>query len=203
MTTESADRAANAPEPAGKTEKRADKEGVRALLRWTVVAVLASWALNLLTFWVALEQHRDANELLHVQAGVALDEEFNSGEMLRARTILAMAVHYDKWPDDFRVMQFFDKVGLFMEQGRLDTATVYQQFGRPVKYYWPATQKIVAGMRESSGDETLFTHFEQLFQLVSKEEAKRRSGHAPPPLTEDQQIRNFIDEERRLDPSVK
>jgi hypothetical protein len=179
----------------------AENEGndTRAMLRWTMAAVLASWALNLLIFWIAQAQHQDARELLQVQVGAVLDEEFNSQTLRHERGRLAAAIYHKDWPEDDRVLQFFDKAGMYLHQGRVDEDTLYEQFDRPVEYYWTATQHYVQELRKSRHDDLLFANFEELYHQFARRSARTNGGQAP--AHTDQELGNFLDEERVIDPS--
>lgn len=179
---------------------RSEDSDTRTLLRWTIAAVLASWALNLLTFYIAQEQHKDAqaqrkeaHELLQVQVGVVLDEEFNSRALRHERGRLALAIHRKEVPESYRVLQFFDKVGMYVHQGRVDEDTIAQQFGRPVEYYWSASERYIRSLRKSRHDEQLFASFEELHHQLST----RRGGETAAPTETD--IGRFLDEERAMD----
>jgi hypothetical protein len=175
-----------------------ENSDTRALLRWTIAAVLASWALNLLTFWIAQEQRQDSRELLQVQVGAVLDEEFNSQALRRERGRLALAIHRKEWPDDdYRVLQFFDKVGMYMHQGRVDEDTLYEQFNRPVEYYWLASERYVQGLRKTRNDDLLYANFEELYHQFARRSARTNGGQAP--ARTDTDLGQFLDEERAVD----
>jgi hypothetical protein len=231
----------------------ADQSETRALLRWTIGAVCASWVLNLLTFWVALQQHQDARELLdvqvasskellrvqvdnakallevqtnlasdqlHVQTGIDLDNEFNSSEMQLRRSRFASGlfrlmgirdarkVHsiYDLKSDtninyylnNFQVFDFFNKVGLYTRDKRLDEETAYVEFYRQVTSYWPLCKEIVAKERAEAHNNGLYSGFEDLYQLLLQQEAKHHDGRAPAPPTA-AQLSGFLEEEVRLE----
>jgi hypothetical protein len=169
----------------------------RTLLRWTIAAVLGSWALNLMTFWVAQAQHQDAKELLQVQVGATLDEEFNSRALRHERSRLALAIDRKEQLEDYRVLRFFDKVGMYMHQGRVDEDTVYQQFARPVEYYWVVCEASVQEQRKAHHDDLLYANFEDLYRQISRKEALSRGGRAPEHT--DEEVGHFLDEERALD----
>jgi hypothetical protein len=169
----------------------------RRLLRWTLAAVLACWGLNLLTFWEAQGQHQEARELLQVRVAASLDEEFNSRTLRHERGRLALAIHRKETPEDYRVMQFFDKVGMYLHQGRVDEDTVYQQFGRPVAYYWTASEPYVQSLRKARHDDLLFANFEELYHQLARKEAMHSGGRAPVRSEEDLGI--FLDEESAAD----
>jgi hypothetical protein len=176
---------------------RSEDSDTRTLLRWTIAAVLASWALNLLTFWVAQQQHLDTRELLQVQVGATLDEEYNSRALRHERSRLALAIHRKESPDDFRVLRFFDKVGMYMHQGRVDEDTVYQQFARPVAYYWAACEHYVEAQRKARHDDQLYANFEDLYHRLSRKAALSHGGRAPEHT--DEELGRFLDEERAID----
>jgi hypothetical protein len=173
-----------------------ENSDTRALLRWTIAAVLASWALNLLTFWIAQAQHQDSRELLQVQVGAVLDEEFNSRALRHERGRLALAIHRKEPPDDYRVLQFFDKVGMYMHQGRVDEDTLYEQFSRPVEYYWSASEHYVQGLRKSRHDDLLFANFEELYHQFARRSVHSNGGQARAHTDED--LDHFLDEEQAI-----
>jgi len=238
-------------QPAPVTAAPAERSETRVLLRWTIAAVCALWVLNLLTFWVALQQHLDAKQLrdaqvsdsqqllqaqianakellqlqtnlarrqLQVQTGIDLDREFNAETMqlLRHRFAAGLVrlvgirdarkVHsiYDmtdlninSYLNNFLVMDFFNKVGQYAGDGRLDEDTAYVEFSRQVKAYWPVCQVIVTRARAEAHDNNLYAGFENLYQLIMREDGKRRGGPAPPPPTAGQ-LNDFLNEEAGL-----
>jgi hypothetical protein len=209
--------------------------------------------LNLLTFWVAVQQHNDAKQLLdvqlasskellrvqvdnakallqvqtslaadqlHVQTGIDLDNEFNSAGMQLRRSRFASGlvrlmgirdarkVHsiYDLKGDtdinfylnNFQVFDFFNKVGLYTRDKRLDEETAYVEFYRQVTSYWPLCKEIIARERADAHNSSLYGGFEDLYQLVLQEEAKHHNGRAPAPPTA-AQLSEFLYEEVRLE----
>jgi hypothetical protein len=224
----------------------------RSLLRWTIGAVCASWVLNLLTFWVAMQQHQDAKELLdvqvanskellrvqvgnakellqvqtslardqlHVQSGIDLDNEFNSSEMQLRRNRFASGLYralslrdsnkvrsiydlknenVDALLNNFQVLDFFNKVGLYVKDGRLDEEDAYVEFYRQVVNYWPLSKEVVARQRSASRNSNLYSGFEDLYQRMVQEEARHHGGQTPPPPGPEQ-LRAFLTEEVRLE----
>jgi|KBSMisStaDraftv2_1062788.scaffolds.fasta_scaffold114039_2 hypothetical protein len=180
--------------------RRGRASGAQGLLRWTIAAVLASWALNLITFWVAWGQHRDAKELLQVQISVELEKEFNSPEMRRARQRVAtQALEKSELKED-RVLDFFDKVGMYVHQGRLDDDTAYESFAYWVERYWPVYQEFVRNFRSDEHDDTLYLSFEELYQLMLKEDAEDRGEPVARIRPAPHNIELFLRDEKEINP---
>ncbi len=163
------------------------------LARWTIVMAIASWALVFITFWGTWDQRRDAKELLRVQIAIELDKEFDSAEMHRARRTLASQLRKKQTVTETRVLEFFDKVGMYMRQQRVDQETVYSAFSYWAERYWAASQDYVKKFREEERDEGYYRDFEELYGEMLNAGAKDR--HKPPSA---KQIQDFLEDEADL-----
>ena len=49
---------------------------------------------------------------------------------------------------DYRVLDFFEKVGLYATQNNVDEDKIYNEFSDWLEYYWPAAQDPIKEARE-------------------------------------------------------
>jgi hypothetical protein len=179
----------------------------------TLALTLGTWAAVAISLWVALDQHKaterqiqaledqhnDARELLRVQISDELDKDYDSTEMRKARRqeaaeLLATPEHIN----EDRVLDFFEKVGMYLQQNRIDEDTVYESFATEIEHYWLAHDSYVKRVRAESHDNTIYDRFESLYLRMLSHDAKER--HESPdqvrPTTQD--ITVFLGYEKNL-----
>jgi hypothetical protein len=169
-----------------------------AMVKWTIVMALSSWALVIIGMWGMWGQRRDARDLLQAQVSVELDKEFGSTEMRKARRQLAADLINKKDPSDYRVMDFFEKVSSYYDDGRVDHETAYEAFSYYVERYWVATKSTMAGFRKQEGDDTFYTGFDELYDRMVRQDAADRHKKRADAEPNGQQIANFLKDEATL-----
>jgi hypothetical protein len=159
---------------------------------------IASWALAFIALWGTWAQQRDARELLSVKIAIELDREFDSAEMHRARRTLASQLRKKQAVTQTRVLDFFDKVGMYMHQKRVDQETVYSAFSYWVEHYWVASRDYVENFREEMKDEGYYRDFEQLYGEMLNHGAKDRHKSLERIIPSPKQIQDFLEDEANL-----
>jgi hypothetical protein len=147
------------------------------------------------------EQHNDARELLRVQISDELDKYFDSTEMRKARRreageLLAGPPGGDLRED--RVVEFFEKVGMYLQQNRIDEDTVYQTFSYEILRYWLAHDLYVKRVRAESHDETIYDRFEALYLRMLSHDAQERHLSLDQARPSQQTVRDFLGDEKDL-----
>lgn len=199
-------------------KKRSEREGESrsresAILRAARSTATASWVLAVGTvllvcgtLWIGqaqlrdaqqtrVQRSKDAKEFLRVEVSIELDKEFDSLEMRQARRRLAGQLLHHKNLSEDRVPDFFEKVGLYMQQGRIDEDTVYNDFSGMVEYYWPALKTFVAESRRADNAPDEYVHFEALYhQMINRD--KNGPGVVREPTSKE--IMSFLKSEEEL-----
>jgi hypothetical protein len=162
-----------------------------ALLPW--LGVLAAFS----AVWV---QHLDSKDVLEAQrelirVQVALDtvKLFDSTEMRKARRAFAEELLHKKDKTDVsetRVLEFFEDVASYRNQGRIDDATVMNDFSYYVERYWVAAKPFVQTFQKQEKDESFYSGFEGLNEALLKEENKQQPSS--------DEVKRFLQEEATL-----
>jgi hypothetical protein len=182
-----------------RTLRRARKSEATTLVRWTIAMAIASWVLNAISFWSILEQRSDARELLQSQIGAELDKEFDSAEIRRARRSLAsQLLHKKDDVSDYRVLDFFEKVGAYASQRRIDEDTVYESFSYYLERYWLASQGPIREFRKAEHDGTYYTGFEDLYNSTLSYDAKRHHKARTQVAPSENEVKGFLEDEAAL-----
>jgi len=176
--------------------------------QWTAYA---SWALALVTLvlaggtiWIGHmqlqdaretreQQSKDAKALLEVQISVELDKQFDSPEMRKARIRLSKQLLKNGEVTETRVQDFFDKIGMYERQGRIDQDTVYASFSYWIERYWPELETSIGEIRKLENDPGYYGEFEGLYKKILAVDAK--DGLAAPSKKE---RKRFLSEEATL-----
>ncbi|MHB1237515.1 MAG: DUF4760 domain-containing protein [Gallionella sp.] len=185
-------------------------------MRWTRWTAYASWALAFITFILAIgtlvigqrqlqdsretreQQSKDAKELLRVQVSIELDKEFDSLEMRRARrTLAAQLLNKTRITED-RVPDFFEKLGMYMYQDRIDEDTVYNDFSGMVEMYWPALKQFVIDSRREDQAPDEYTYFEKLYHKMIDRDVKESGKTVTNFEPSHQEINSFLHDEFTL-----
>ena len=181
------------------TRRRGRTSETRTLVRWTIAMAIASWVLNAISFWSILEQRNDARDLLQSQIAAELDKEFDSAEIRRARRSLAsQLLHKNVDVSDYRVLDFFEKVGTYASQRRIDDNTVYESFSYYLERYWLASQGPIREFRKSERDETYYAGFEGLYNSTLSNDAKRHHRASTQVAPSDSEVKSFLEDEAAL-----
>lgn len=182
-----------------------DRDGSRrgessAIVRWTIVIAVASWGLNGITFWGLHAQREDSRQLLSVQISSQLDEQFDSRGMRRSRKQLAALLRDHEDAPDYRVLDFFDKVAMYVRLGALDHNTAHEQFSYWIERYWVATRDQIRVFRTRENAPDYYQELEELYSEMRREDRQfggRNQVQAEPSPAE---IHLFLEEEAELDP---
>jgi hypothetical protein len=165
-------------------------------MRLTLAAVIGSWVMVGATIYSMWDQHQNAKESLSVQIAFELDKQWDSVEMHRARQKLA-ALLLDKQPvSDDKVLDFFEKVGLYANQKDVDEEKIYNAFSDWVENYWVASQTVIKEARAEKRGGDYYVEFEKLYKWVLAQQAKKTGKPAVPLTLED--IRDFLTDEKNL-----
>jgi hypothetical protein len=70
------------------------------------------------------------------------------------------------------VVNFFEDLGLFLDNGYLDEKMVWEMFGYYAVRWWEATKNQAIKQRRTHNDQTLFGDFETLAEKMRKRDAK-------------------------------
>lgn len=207
-----------------KRRREQEDERHRQIIRSTNFTAWASWALVVITaagvsfqtrdtaeqlkhMVEQIEQQRkdneaqrkDAKDLLAVQISVELDKQFDSVEMRRARRILADQLLHHKEVTETRVLDFFEKVGMYSRQGRLDEDTVYASYSYWVERYWPRLEKeYVDGLRKEQDGSNYYGEFEGLYTAMIASDAKESGRSVDAVKPSKREIERFLKEEATL-----
>ena len=131
--------------------------------------VLGTWALVVVTFWMAYrqidlqrQQTKDAHANLCLQNHLTFTARFDSPAFLRdrkslAELFLANAPH-DKIKES--VLNFFEDMALFLRRGYLDEELAWSTFGFYAVRWWATCKGYVLGERRRQNDSTLFEDFD-------------------------------------------
>jgi len=169
-----------------------------AMVKWTIVMALSSWALVAISVWAMLAQRKDARELLQAQISVELDKEFDSTEMRKARRQLAVDLINKKDPSDYRVLDFFEKLSSYYDDGRIDDETAYEAYSYYVERYWVATKSTVVDFRKQEHDDTFYTGFDELYNRILTQDAADRHKNRADAVPSEKQIADFLQDESTL-----
>jgi hypothetical protein len=112
-------------------------------------------------------------------------DRFGSKEMIDA-VVKVGAAKYDSF-DDYvnkygtadllQVALFFEGVGALLEQDLIDIRMVDSLFAPNFSSLWGATRPLIEGIRKSAGQQSMFSHFEYLYERLKahrKESEGRR-----------------------------
>jgi hypothetical protein len=73
------------------------------------------------------------------------------------------------------VGNYYEGVGLLMKRGLVDSDLVQALLGPKVVCYWEKMLPFIKGLRESSGDNSTWEHFEYLYHEMKEEPHARKS----------------------------
>ena len=191
-----------------EVRKREEKVliSVQTTAKATWVLAIATIVLVLVTIFVVIvasddarenreQQSKDQKELLRAQVAIELDKEFDSLEMRQARRRLAKQLLNKTEITEDRVPDFFDKLGFYMHQGRIDEETVYYEFSGMVEMYWPALKQSILDSRHADNASEEDSHFEKLYsEMLARDKAgpDHFTGASP------QEVKDFLISERDL-----
>jgi hypothetical protein len=143
-------------------------------------------------------QRVDAKALLAVQISVEFDKKFDSREMRQARRRLSAQLLNHKEVTDTRVLDFFDQLGMYADQGRVDKDTVYRSYSYWIERYWPVLKKAyVDDLRREKNDADYYADFEELYEAMKADDDKG-SGKSAVPMPSKSDIHKFLVEESTL-----
>jgi len=157
--------------------------------------VLGTWALVIVTLWVAWQQSRSLRTDLKVRLQLQFSERFDSRAMASDRKRLAEQLLRNAAHDEVAesVMNCFEDLGLFLRLKHLDEELLWNTFGFYVVRWWEACRPYVLEERERHRDATLFSDFETLRDRMNKRDVEA-SLHQPTPT----EIIAFLEDESRL-----
>jgi len=165
-------------------------------MRLTLAAVIGSWVMVGATIWSIWAQSKNAHKSLSVQIAFELDKQWDSSEMRRARQKLATLLLDKKPVSDYRVLDLFEKVGLYANQRDVDEYKVYSAFSDLTEYYWIAGQSAIKVAREETRGRDYYVDFESLYKKVLARQAKETGK--PEGAVSPEDIRGFLTEEKTL-----
>jgi hypothetical protein len=196
-TTGTGDQGPKKPQKGAQTQAQKREAGgeSRALVTWTIVMAVATWALAGITLWAVHKQGHDAAQLLSVQISNELDKQFDSVEFRSSRRQFAQALLTGKEPPDYRVLDFLEKTALYVQHGAMDEDTAYSEFSYYVERYWPAAANLIKEFRQTERDPSYYSNLESWYGEIKKMNASRRRSQ--PDANE---IAAFVKEEAGLDP---
>ena len=145
------------------------------------------------------EQMRSAKELLSVEIAIALDKEWDSLEMRQARRRLARQLLEKRKITESRIANFFDKVGMYVVQKRIDDLTAYEEFG-DITDYWPALKQSVIDWRKIDGEPDEYAYFEQFYSAVVTMDAERNRRSVEDSTPSKQDVLDYLKDEENLTP---
>lgn len=204
---------------------KSESRRIQQEIGYTRNAVYASWFLVVITFggvWLqnkdARDQHElaktqlelqrkdnqaqrdDARALLAVQISVELDRQFDSPDMRQTRRRLSTQLLNNKIVSENRVQDFFDKIGIYKHQGRIDKKTVYSSYSYWVKRYWLALQRSIEERRQLENDPDYYSDFEDLYKEMLATDVEGTKKSADLAVPSQREIRRFLMEEATLPP---
>lgn len=121
-------------------------------------------------------QVRMQRQLNLLQTLVALDNRWNSPEMLASRkkaceNYLTDQLRIRREQSD--VIGFFEAVGVYLERGIFDTESVWDKYSDYVEHYWAMYQPHIMEFRAESKDPTWYEKFEKLKIKMEKFSEKK------------------------------
>jgi hypothetical protein len=164
-------------------------DGSTALVKWTIVMAVATIALAVTSMWAIFETRRDARELLNVQISNELDKQFDSTEFRGSRARFAAALSDHREPSDYRVLDFLEKVAVYVKHGAIDEDTSYSVFSYAVERYWPASKDLILKFRSIEHDSSYYSNLEEWYEHLAK------SGKLP----DEAEVQAFLKEETELE----
>ena len=184
--------------PAVRDRNGSRRDESSAIVRWTIVIAVASWLLNGITFWGLHAQREDGRQLLSVQISSQLDNQFDSQGMRRTRKQFAALLRDNEAAPDYRVLDFFDKVAMYVRLGALDHNTAHQQFSYWIERYWIAARDQIRAFRTRENSPDYYEDLEELYSEMRREDRQfeGRNQAEPSPA----EIHLFLEEETELYP---
>jgi hypothetical protein len=155
-----------AHQPPGSTLTNA----IDTLREMNLLLVLGTWALVIVTIFVARRQSAAFREDLQMKLQLKFAERFDSPRMAEARGELAQLLLKKAKREEISetVMDFFEDVGLYVRHGYLNEEMVWDTFGFYAFRWWIACKDYVLEERRLHDDQTLFTDFENLGKRMRK-----------------------------------
>ncbi len=92
-------------------------------------------------------------------------------------------------------MSFFETLGIVVHLAGINPQIVLSEFGWYVNGYYAAMKELIAQLRESNKDASLYNEFEWLNNELLKLEAKTPGGSADGGKTLQDQIKLFLEQE--------
>lgn len=192
-------------------EKQAGREAERfnEANRWVRWTAIASWVVAGISLIVgscqvgeAERARRDAlvqsEELLRVQVTNEFDNEWDSIEMRQARRRIAVQLLKGAEITELRIPDFFDKVGLYYSQRRIDELSAYNEFASAAEEYWPALKNVILKSRVDDNAPDEYIYFELFYKAMLLHDAKanKSSVSGETPTRED--VMEILEREKRL-----
>ncbi|SRR5258708_1712641 len=126
--------------------------------------VLGTWALVAVTLWVAYQQSRAFRKDLKIKLQLQFADRFDNPQLVTERASLAKHLLETAPREQISeaVMDFFEDLGMFLDQGYLDEALIWKTFGFYAVRWWSACRDYILEERRLHTDQTLFADFEAL-----------------------------------------
>jgi len=70
------------------------------------------------------------------------------------------------------VGMYFEGVGVLLHKKLIDSSLTYDLLSTPVRLCWEKLKPVVEGLRKQFNDQTIFEHFEYLFNEMQKREQR-------------------------------
>jgi len=169
----------------------------------SVVAALAGWFTAIFMFC----QNRLMCQSISVDALLRLDAAFNSADMrsIRRKAAAFLLCRRDKQqlPDHTQnegktalnnLLNFFEGISFLANRKKmLDPEAIWCFFFNSIDHYYCAAKEYIK--QEQEKDETLWRELVNLHEQLVKIERRYRPKYKPP---EDEQIRQFLEDEKNL-----
>ena len=93
------------------------------------------------------------------------------------------------------VLNFFDRIGFWVQKGILSKKEIQQSFGTPILGYFSFLVPYIQWLRTEERSPELYLYFEDLNEIVHRLNRKmdRKRAH---PLMEEEELNRFIEEEK-------
>ena len=149
-------------------------------------------------FWVLLRRFKGIKRTLAVLELGHLEFYYQSAEMRKWRQRLVSMERTDMkalQSGSMELLNFFDRIGLLVQQKILPKKEVWQSFGTPILGYFSFLVPYIQWLRTEERDADLFLYFEDLNEAVYRLN-RRMDRKRAQPLMEEEELKQFIEEEK-------
>ena len=128
-------------------------------------ASLGAVACAVLVVWL---QNRSARRLLGFQLFAQMAKQYDSPEMLQARSRLADALLADETTHDIdeTVLMHYENLALLVRRGLIDRQLVWNIYSYDAPRYWLVLRNYVQSFREKYSEPSYFEEFEGLVEWL-------------------------------------